>query len=77
MSKRQGGIVLEQHTTLSGTLACDLGVSGEVGLVVVLIPLEALGLDDELQDATHAGVEVLHRELTALHGSHDVGAVLV
>ena len=75
--KRQGGIVLEQHTALGGTLACDLGVSGKVGLVVVLIPLKTLGLDDELKDAAYAGVKVFLCQLAALHGSDDVGTVLV
>ena len=50
---------------------------GEVRLVVVLITLKALGPDDKLKDTTHAGVKVFLCQLAALHGSDDVGMVLV
>ena len=64
----QHAVVLQEHEALGGGGTHELGMTGEVGLVAVLVAGEAGGADDVLKHAADVAVQVCFGEAAVLHG---------
>ena len=74
--ERQHAAILQQHNAVGTYFADYLGVSLQVGSIVIFVSLEVVGLHHIFQNALYVGIEHLHGQRAVLCGSQD-GVVLL